>query len=114
MEKAVWAVGWLDGRRGEQSVRGQDTHGRGGRPAGPAPPVVVYDDCSLREAADHMVRHDVGRLPVMSRKMPGKLVRMVTRSDLLRAHRKRIDEAQETAEPTVVVPFLSMTLTREK
>ena len=27
------------------------------------PPVVVYDDCSLREAADHMVRHDVEACP---------------------------------------------------
>src|SRR5205814_473767 len=28
------------------------------------PPVVVYDDNTLRDAADHMVRHEIGRLPV--------------------------------------------------
>jgi H+/Cl- antiporter ClcA/CBS domain-containing protein len=70
------------------------------------PPVVVYDDCSLREAADHMVRHDVGRLPVISRETPGKLVGIITRSDLLKAHRRRIREAHEPARPTVVVPFV--------
>src|SRR5262249_7229145 len=31
------------------------------------PPVVVYPDVSLREAADHMVNHDIGRLPVIDR-----------------------------------------------
>jgi CBS domain-containing protein len=37
-----------------------------------------------------MVNHDIGRLPVISRIQPGKLVGIITRSDLLRAHRKRI------------------------
>ncbi len=74
------------------------------------PPVVVYEDCSLREAADHMVRHDVGRLPVMSRgkagASAGRLVGIITRSDLLKAHRRRIKDSQERAEPTVTIPFL--------
>jgi CBS domain-containing protein len=56
------------------------------------PPIVVYDDLSLREAADHMVNHDVGRLPVIERKNPGRLVGMITRSDLLAAQRRRLDE----------------------
>jgi H+/Cl- antiporter ClcA len=72
------------------------------------PPVVVFDDCSLREAADHMVRHDVGRLPVMSRETPGKMVGIITRSDLLRAHHKRIKETDEPAAPTVTIPFLKL------
>lgn len=54
------------------------------------PPRVVYDDCTLREAADHMVNHDIGRLPVVQRSAPGKVVGMVTRSDLLGAHRRRL------------------------
>jgi CBS domain-containing protein len=57
-------------------------------------PSIVYADCTLRDAADHMVRHEVGRLPVISRKEPWKVVGMVTRSDLLGAHRKRIREAE--------------------
>jgi CIC family chloride channel protein len=30
-------------------------------------PVVIYDDNSAREAADHMVREQVGRVPVVTR-----------------------------------------------
>jgi H+/Cl- antiporter ClcA len=56
------------------------------------PPVVVYDDCSLREAVDHLVRHDVGRLPVISREHAGKLVGIITRSDILSANRRRLNE----------------------
>jgi H+/Cl- antiporter ClcA len=57
------------------------------------PPKFVYDDCTLRDAADHMVNHDIGRLPVVSRAEPWRLVGMITRSDLLSAHRKRIEES---------------------
>jgi CBS domain-containing protein len=70
------------------------------------PPVVVYDDSSLREAADHMVRHNVGRLPVISREDPGKLVGMITRSDVLDSHRRRIQASQSPTAPTVMLPFL--------
>jgi chloride channel protein, CIC family len=56
------------------------------------PPVLVYDDLTLREAADHMVNHDVGRLPVVRRGSPGKVVGIITRSDLLSAQRHRLNE----------------------
>jgi len=46
----------------------------------------------LREAADHMVNHGVGRLPVIDRANPGRLVGMITRSDLLCAQRPRLEE----------------------
>jgi H+/Cl- antiporter ClcA len=59
-------------------------------------PSVVYEDCTLREAADHMVRHDVGRLPVISRAQTWKVIGMITRSDILGAHRQRIHEAVPT------------------
>jgi H+/Cl- antiporter ClcA len=55
-------------------------------------PVVVYDDCTLRDAADHMVRHEIGRLPVISRSN-ASLVGIITRSDLLMAHRNRLRDA---------------------
>jgi CBS domain-containing protein len=55
-------------------------------------PVVVYDDCSLREAVDHMLNHDVGRLPVMRRGSPSALVGIITRGDILGAFRKRMEE----------------------
>jgi CIC family chloride channel protein len=56
------------------------------------PPVVVYSDCTLRAATDHMVNHNIGRLPVILREQPKKIVGIITRSDILTAHRRRIDE----------------------
>ncbi|WP_437678940.1 chloride channel protein [Sorangium sp. So ce131] len=58
------------------------------------PPAVVFEDSSLREAADHMVTEGVGRLPVVSRQAPRKVLGMLTRSDLLEAHRSRLDAAE--------------------
>ena len=57
------------------------------------PPAVVFADMSLREAADHMVREEVGRLPVVDRSDPSRVVGILTRSDLLSAHAQRLDEA---------------------
>jgi CBS domain-containing protein len=51
------------------------------------PPVVIFDDNSAREAADHMLREDVGRLPVVTRAQPRTVIGMVSRSDLLGATR---------------------------
>jgi chloride channel protein, CIC family len=56
------------------------------------PVAVVFEDMSLREAADHMVHEGVGRLPVVSRAAPRKPIGMLTRSDLLAAHRQRLEE----------------------
>jgi len=58
------------------------------------PVKFTYQDCTLREAADHMVNHDIGRLPVVSRDDPRQILGMLTRSDLLRAHRARLREVQ--------------------
>ncbi len=58
-------------------------------------PVVVYEDSSLREAADHMVEEGVGRLPVVLRTAPSKVVGVLTRSDLLAANKVRIDNMRE-------------------
>jgi chloride channel protein, CIC family len=57
------------------------------------PPAVVYEDNTLREAADLMVEEGVGRLPVVTRLNPRRVVAMISRSDILSAHRKRIEEA---------------------
>ncbi len=64
------------------------------------PPLIVYGDCTLRQASDHMVNHNIGRIPVVSRKKPQQLIGMITRSDLLSAHRRRLaDTIQE--KPTI-------------
>jgi CBS domain-containing protein len=62
------------------------------------PPAVVFEDSSLREATDHMVREGVGRLPVVARSDPGRVVAMLTRSDLLAAQARRLD-AERRGEP---------------
>jgi CBS domain-containing protein len=55
-------------------------------------PSVVFLDNSLRDAADHMVRENVGRLPVVSREDPHRVIGILTRSDLISAHAKRLRE----------------------
>lgn len=57
-------------------------------------PKFVYSDNTLREATEHMVRHDIGRLPVMSRHAPPRLVGILTRSDILQAFRHDLDESR--------------------
>ena len=56
--------------------------------------ILVYDDCSVRQAADHMVNHDIGRLPVVRRTFPHDLVGIVTRSDILSVFRRRAKDAE--------------------
>jgi H+/Cl- antiporter ClcA/CBS domain-containing protein len=55
-------------------------------------PAVIFDDSTLRDAADHMVRENVGRLPVVTREQPRRVAGILTRSDLLEAHAKRLAE----------------------
>ena len=56
-------------------------------------PVVVFEDSTLRDAADQMVVAEVGRLPVVLRGSPRELAGIVSRSDLLRAHAPRLEAA---------------------
>jgi CBS domain-containing protein len=56
-------------------------------------PVVVFDDNTLRDAADQMVAEGVGRLPVVEREAPHRLVGIISRSDLLSAHAPRLRAA---------------------
>jgi CIC family chloride channel protein len=65
-------------------------------------PVVVFADNTLRDAADHMVRAGVGRLPVVERAEPRVVIGMISRSDLLGAHAGRLDAGQRTEGPVRV------------
>jgi CBS domain-containing protein len=58
-------------------------------------PAVVFDDNTLRDAADHMVLEDVGRLPVVTRENPRVVVGMLSRGDLVGAHARRLSAALE-------------------
>jgi predicted transcriptional regulator len=68
------------------------------------PPLVVQESHSAREAADHMVENDVGRMVVVADKDPTKMIGIVTRGDLLAAHTQRIKEARKV-ERHLSTPF---------
>jgi H+/Cl- antiporter ClcA/CBS domain-containing protein len=59
------------------------------------PPIVVGEQHSLREAADHMVAENVGRLVVVAADAPGRMVGILTRGDLLAAHARRLREKND-------------------
>jgi CBS domain-containing protein len=59
------------------------------------PPVLVHEDHSLREAADHMVAENIGRVVVVASQAPHSLVGILTRGDILSAHRRRLKEVHE-------------------
>jgi CBS domain-containing protein len=59
------------------------------------PPVVVHEHHSLREAADHMVAENIGRLIVVGVDPPHPLVGILTRGDILSAHKRRLKGARE-------------------
>jgi CIC family chloride channel protein len=79
-------------------LEGEAGEGRRVRELIRRPPAVVFEDSTLREAADHMVREGVGRLPVVKREEPWKVVGILTRSDLLAAHQKRLEEEHQTEQ----------------
>ncbi|MFT4249168.1 MAG: chloride channel protein [Pseudomonas sp.] len=58
----------------------------------PDPP-VVGEHHSLREAADHMLTHELDLLAVVAEDDPRRVVGVITRIDLLAAHRRRLREA---------------------
>ncbi len=53
--------------------------------------MVIFEDSSLREAADRMVTEGVGRLIVVTRGEPSRPTGILTRSDVLGAHVSRLD-----------------------
>jgi H+/Cl- antiporter ClcA len=61
------------------------------------PPLVVREDHSLRDAADHMVETDVGRLVVVGGEGGQQVVGIITRGDLLAAHARRLREAHQAS-----------------
>jgi CBS domain-containing protein len=64
----------------------------------------IYDDCTVRRAADHMTNHSIGRLPVVSRAQPGAVVGIVTRSDVLMAYRRQWTETHRDALTAAAAP----------
>jgi CBS-domain-containing membrane protein len=61
------------------------------------PVIGVREDHSLREAADHMIEADVGRLVVFDRKDSARMIGIITRADLLTAHAQRLRESRHAS-----------------
>jgi H+/Cl- antiporter ClcA/CBS domain-containing protein len=66
-------------------------------------PVVVFDDSSLRDAADLMAREGVGRLPVVARDEPDRVIGILTRSDVIASHTRRL-EGERLRDPAYRLP----------
>lgn len=70
------------------------------------PPVVVFEHHTLRDAADQMVLEHVGRVPIVRRDDPRRVIGILSRSDLLTAHAPRLKEAREVGRARSIVPNL--------
>jgi CBS domain-containing protein len=54
-------------------------------------PITIFPDDSLRKTANEMIRHEIGRLVIVSRADPHRAIGIITRGDLLRAQRNRAE-----------------------
>lgn len=77
--------------------------------AGTRRPVVTYPDEVLHEASAKMLRHHVGRLPVVERGDPGKVVGYLGRPGIMQARVRRLEEEhlQEPGWLTVLSRYSS-------
>jgi chloride channel protein, CIC family len=72
--------------------------------AGSRKVIVTYPDESLHEAAAKMLRHNIGRLPVVERKDPRQVVGYLGRPGIMAARLHRLDE-EHVREPGWVKRF---------
>jgi len=54
--------------------------------------ILTYPDENLNKVLDKMVSYKIGRLPVVKRYDEKKLIGLVTRSDIIKAHEKKLQE----------------------
>ncbi len=60
--------------------------------AGSDPPIVAYPDEHVLDALHRMVKHNIGRLPVVSREDPRRMVGYFDRSHILSAWTRQVEE----------------------
>jgi H+/Cl- antiporter ClcA/CBS domain-containing protein len=66
--------------------------------AGSSKPIVTYPDELLEQAVDKMVRHDIGRLPVVQRSDPKQLVGYLGRTGIAAGWRQIFEEERVREE----------------
>jgi CBS domain-containing protein len=60
--------------------------------------VVTYPDESVQDAAAKMLRHNIGRLPVVERREPARVLGYLGRQGVMAARLRRLDE-EDVREP---------------
>jgi len=70
---------------------------------GPAKLVVTYPDELISEAADKILRHNIGRLPVVARQNPKQIVGYLGRPNIMAARLRRLEE-EHIREPGWLAP----------
>jgi CBS domain-containing protein len=71
----------------------KDPSGAGGvLDAGSRPPIVAYEDELIRDAVERMLTHDIGRLPVVAREDPWRLVGYLGRSGIVAARQRLLED----------------------
>ncbi len=66
--------------------------------------IVTYPDEVLHEASEKMLRHDIGRLPVVDPKDPGKVVGYLGRKGIMAARLRRLED-EHLREPGWIKRF---------
>ncbi len=66
--------------------------------------IVTYPDETLHEAAAKMLRNNIGRLPVVDRKDPQRVVGYLGRPGIMAARLRRLDD-EHVREPGWVARF---------
>jgi CBS domain-containing protein len=72
--------------------------------AGTRAVIVTYPDEMLHDASSKMLRNNIGRLAVVDRKDPGKLVGYLGRPGIMAARLRRLDE-EHVREPGWIKRF---------
>ncbi|HEX6470218.1 MAG TPA: CBS domain-containing protein [Streptosporangiaceae bacterium] len=72
-----------------------------------APPVVAFEHTTLEEAAQKMRRHRVQRLPVIDA-LSGRLIGIVSRSDILRVYTRPDEEIRRDIMEEVIAKEAAM------
>jgi len=82
-----------------QALNDADADDRTMLEIGTASPVVAYPDDQLEDALNLMLRSSVGRLPVVDRREPTRLLGMLSRGSIATAYRSVLDE-EDAIEPS--------------
>jgi H+/Cl- antiporter ClcA/CBS domain-containing protein len=69
--------------------------------------VVAFPDEPLRVVTNRMIAAGVGRIPIVSPAQPDHLVGIVTRSDLLKARQRMLDEEERRERVLTLTPLIS-------